>query len=67
MQDLPDLALIVSDFEADQVRHLSIAVLLDHVDAVVTRHERTQLIGERQRTQPEVAELDPFLTPELIA
>ena len=67
MQDLADLRLVFADFEAQQVAHLPVAILFDHVDAVVIRDELLDVVGERQRAQAKVIRFEVALAAQLIA
>src|SRR5262249_48788761 len=53
--------------EFDQLEHLSVAVLLDDVDALVRVYEGAELVGERIGTKTEVRGLEIGLLAELIA
>ena len=40
--------------QPEKVVHLPVAVLLDHVDALMRSHELSDRAGQRQRTDPQV-------------
>ena len=67
MQDFAQLVLDIAHFQAKQVAHLPVAILLDDVDALVRFDERFHIVGEGQRAQTEVAGLDAVLVAELVA
>src|SRR5687767_8635760 len=67
MENLVNLALILTDFELDEVSHLPVAILLDDEDLVMLGHEGPQLRGEGKRAQTEVTRGQPRFHLQLMA
>ena len=55
------------DVQLEQAEHLRVAVLLDHVHAVVLLHEIVHFARERIGPQPQIVGLDVVFVAQLVA